>query len=622
MEKYDVFISYRRDGGEHSAKNLYDRLTARGYKVFYDVETLRSGAFNEKLYSVIEACRDVVVILSPNALDRCQDEKDWVRLEVAHALQKGKNLIPVLLRGFTFPEDLPEDIAALPFQNGVQASMEFFDAFLDKLCGFMLSKPGILGRVKGFLFKKGFIPPLTAGVLLISLIGFGLWGGKALFNMNEGAAASYPATREEENQVSELLYAVEMNMTVLDNIYSTSERVLTACEDYLNDSNAYGYSKLKLEVEYAQEALNKSASQGYPVPQELVDKLSSTQIKAADLKAIGSYGETEAQGRQELLTSLSFLLGPDSSLELSEKKRVVAINRDLWVLAKEALYLGVCDLFLPVDESALQEFRTRFLPSLNSLSSQMALWTRDPVTIEGHWERINTQQQALLNAYAEIVGNQNQALFAQKRALIELLMTMGLTEEEAEKHVEKTLDAQGAIQSAQDELLKLEAELEESKARIREKTAPKEGDDPYLVWGKALHFLSAGMKEDAVAAFQFFYMQMKNKDPLTEEYVPAAIRFVEQTGATGIDYGVLVVGYEPDKPPHDFYKTGDIIVAINSLPSENYNDLNTLMEALPKDKNFTATILRADENGSLKLVDLTITPGQPQVALMELTEEE
>ncbi len=193
---------------------------------------------------------------------------------------------------------------------------------------------------------------------------------------------------------------------------------------------------LKLELEYAQEALNKSAAQGCPVPQELVDKLSSTQIKAADLKAIGSYGETEAQGRQELLTSLSFLLGPDSSLELSEKKRVVTINRDLWVLAKEALYLGVCDLLLPVDESALEEFRTRFLPSLNSLSSQMVLWTRDPVAIEGHWERINTQQQALLNAYAEIVGNQNQALFAQKKALIELLMTMGLTEEEAEKHVE------------------------------------------------------------------------------------------------------------------------------------------------------------------------------------------
>ncbi len=33
-EKYQIFISYRRDGGEDLATLLRDRFTALGYKVF------------------------------------------------------------------------------------------------------------------------------------------------------------------------------------------------------------------------------------------------------------------------------------------------------------------------------------------------------------------------------------------------------------------------------------------------------------------------------------------------------------------------------------------------------------------------------------------------------------
>lgn len=48
--KYDVFISYRRDGGDILAMLLYNRLKDDGYNPFYDIETLRSGRFNEQLY--------------------------------------------------------------------------------------------------------------------------------------------------------------------------------------------------------------------------------------------------------------------------------------------------------------------------------------------------------------------------------------------------------------------------------------------------------------------------------------------------------------------------------------------------------------------------------------------
>ena len=98
--KYDIFISYRRDGGESTAKTLRDRLASLKYRVFFDVESLRSGDFNTALFSVIEECRDFLLILSPGALDRCKNDNDWVRMEIEHALKHNLNIIPVMLRGF------------------------------------------------------------------------------------------------------------------------------------------------------------------------------------------------------------------------------------------------------------------------------------------------------------------------------------------------------------------------------------------------------------------------------------------------------------------------------------------------------------------------------------------
>ncbi len=140
VEKYDVFISYRRDGGEYLAHNLYERLRDRGYSVFQDIESLRAGNFNTALYDVIETCRDVVLILPPNGLDRCCNEDDWVRNEIAYALKLRKNIIPIMMPGFSWPEKMPEDIRDIRNLNGITASTEYFNEFIEKLAGFLVSE--------------------------------------------------------------------------------------------------------------------------------------------------------------------------------------------------------------------------------------------------------------------------------------------------------------------------------------------------------------------------------------------------------------------------------------------------------------------------------------------------
>ena len=131
--EYDVFISYRRQGSADLARLLHEKLAAAGLSVFLDLEELRGGTFDEKLYAAIEASRNVVVLLPPHALERCSDPQDWLRLEIGHALKSGVNLVPVMMPGFDWPETMPPDISEFSRYNGVKWSHVYFDASIRKL---------------------------------------------------------------------------------------------------------------------------------------------------------------------------------------------------------------------------------------------------------------------------------------------------------------------------------------------------------------------------------------------------------------------------------------------------------------------------------------------------------
>ena len=135
---YDIFISYRRDGGGATAGRINDMLTADGYTVSYDVDTLREGRFDEQLLERIEQCQDFILVVDKNCFARTIDpatnpQEDWLRQELSYALQLKKNVIPVLLSGANFPNSLPEDIESVCLSNGPKCVHEYFDSFYTKL---------------------------------------------------------------------------------------------------------------------------------------------------------------------------------------------------------------------------------------------------------------------------------------------------------------------------------------------------------------------------------------------------------------------------------------------------------------------------------------------------------
>ena len=49
--------------------------------MFFDVDTLTGGKFNEQLLEVIKNCKDFILVLPEDALERCKQKDDWIRRE-------------------------------------------------------------------------------------------------------------------------------------------------------------------------------------------------------------------------------------------------------------------------------------------------------------------------------------------------------------------------------------------------------------------------------------------------------------------------------------------------------------------------------------------------------------
>ncbi|VDN41935.1 unnamed protein product, partial [Dibothriocephalus latus] len=77
----DAFISYRRSNGSHLASLLKVHLESRGYRIFLDINSLPAGRFDYCLLNSVSRAINFILVLTPNALDRClndEDCNDWV----------------------------------------------------------------------------------------------------------------------------------------------------------------------------------------------------------------------------------------------------------------------------------------------------------------------------------------------------------------------------------------------------------------------------------------------------------------------------------------------------------------------------------------------------------------
>jgi TPR repeat protein len=138
-----VFISYRRETGATMARLLSDFLETQGFDPFLDVDGLTSGHFDKQILLEIESRPHFLLVCTRGALDRCVQDGDWVRLEVAHAISTGRNIVPVLEQGFTWPakSSLPPEITEVCAHHAFEYSHTHWRSTRQKLLERIVGAP-------------------------------------------------------------------------------------------------------------------------------------------------------------------------------------------------------------------------------------------------------------------------------------------------------------------------------------------------------------------------------------------------------------------------------------------------------------------------------------------------
>lgn len=143
QKNIDAFISYRRKNGKHLAGLLKVYLALHGLNVYLDIESLRTGRFDESLITSIKRSTNFVLILTAEALDNCiGDEQcnDWIHREIVAALEGGCKIIPVMDQDFTWPDEqrLPQDIRDISKYQGIEWVHQWQDACITRLVDYIM----------------------------------------------------------------------------------------------------------------------------------------------------------------------------------------------------------------------------------------------------------------------------------------------------------------------------------------------------------------------------------------------------------------------------------------------------------------------------------------------------
>jgi hypothetical protein len=107
---------------------------------------IASGNFGTVILENIGARAHFLVLLTPTALERCGDPKDWMRREIEAALDSQRNIVPLMLAGFDFGTpaigtQLTGKLAALKEYNGLPIPKGYFSPAMERLRNRFLNVP-------------------------------------------------------------------------------------------------------------------------------------------------------------------------------------------------------------------------------------------------------------------------------------------------------------------------------------------------------------------------------------------------------------------------------------------------------------------------------------------------
>jgi formylglycine-generating enzyme required for sulfatase activity len=186
-----IFINYRRDDVADGAARVHDALAAVFGKsnMFMDIDNLLAGQrFDRELAKALADCDVLVAIIGPRWMELLQtkaksdDERDYVREEIAEALKRDIVVIPVRVgREGQMPPlpksaDLPPDIRDLVHYQKHDVAHEHFGQNIQSLVTAIRS----VRKSKQPRIAFGRIAIAVIGVLAVAWVGAHFAGGPSV----------------------------------------------------------------------------------------------------------------------------------------------------------------------------------------------------------------------------------------------------------------------------------------------------------------------------------------------------------------------------------------------------------------------------------------------------------
>jgi hypothetical protein len=181
-----VFISYRREDSSAYAGRLFDILSAHFGKenTYMDLDTIRGGDdFAAVIEEKISLCDVLLAVIGERWLTatgehgsrRLDLTGDFVRLEIAKALERGVRVIPVLVGGATIPDPgaLPDDLRPLSIHQAMDLRDAHFHADAERLIDVL---DGIVPSTANRRWTSNrFVPAVSSAVAVAAVVSGILW---------------------------------------------------------------------------------------------------------------------------------------------------------------------------------------------------------------------------------------------------------------------------------------------------------------------------------------------------------------------------------------------------------------------------------------------------------------
>ncbi|MBE6310512.1 MAG: TIR domain-containing protein [Bacteroidales bacterium] len=625
MKKYDIFISYRRSSYD-TANLIATRLRSAGYSVFFDMETLRSGKFNVQLYEVIDNCKDFLLVLPPNALDRCVNEDDWVRLEVLRAMGGDKNIIPIMLNGFTWPNPMPIGMEELcNYQAVTASSVEYFDLSMEKLQKRYLHSKKQLPIVKLLKYVGVFI------FTLLALLGIA-WG--VFVSLSKDVClkyataltkdASYVHIIAEENDklvkdweefnnamnyetkperiavmqenMEKRIDVVEKNLKQMWNVDSTKMEI-SSYHSFLLSIYGINAEEISVSPQFATLYYNDYLGQiellrnAVREPNTL-NRRYSTALFEVFKHFINSYYAS-------ILSELSNF--PESSLTTyNEMSKLWTYFPVMYKLGEDEKYY---EDIINNETKQAEDLMTRFESVLEYNDAKMEDIERKNDAFEKQIEDLSNLQSQVDSA-AEIV-----------RAVTEIENIKKQNESELAIRKEKVAAKKVALDATKAELEELDKQYVEAYENLKKKCTLDDSDDQWYKWGKirrwgnflsmlvesrrslksqGIYSTSSVTPDVAYADMNSLLTVYQTYHPESKSYVASAKRFYCELSKDQRRYaGVIIFGFKDDAI-HPYFKQGDIVVEYDGKEVKNYNSFKSAYKA---NNNGEVVFLRLNGSG-------------------------